>query len=401
MMAKLCPEHFSLDFAIRPNGLAFPKYVTATSDELQGRPAITLDANENSAGCCLVPDNPLLNGDKGHIVDHNNLNSYPSASQFALRQAIVQFRQLTSKDISKAHGKRNADRSSHCRPRSIRSTTLVSTTATKGLPLKVTSAGNPTGNLIPLTEIQQLLDLKGLVRPRLHTVCMLSKVQMPFKMSSISLDLAYQALTQRHYRERANDLQRTVMTNRTALLTALAQPYFARRGIGRHIGGSDGNFVVIPVFPANCMEPHHQGARQFETALVPAIPLETDGKPEPASSWSAIDAENLVRIIHTINFCSEGKTVAVVRVPGAQSHLLTHALDAGAAGIIFPHIDTAEEAAEAVSKYFVNVVRGHQADLEKTKGLIEEMLKVQNRKLETNGTKANGKSYKNTNGYKR
>jgi len=63
-----------------------------------------------------------------------------------------------------------------------------------------------------------------------------------------------------------------------------------------------------------------------------------------------IDAENLVRIIHTINFCSEGKTVAVVRVPSAHSDLLTHALDAGAAGIIFPHIDTAEQAAEAVSK---------------------------------------------------
>ncbi|KAF2128276.1 HpcH/HpaI aldolase/citrate lyase family protein [Dothidotthia symphoricarpi CBS 119687] len=76
-----------------------------------------------------------------------------------------------------------------------------------------------------------------------------------------------------------------------------------------------------------------------------------------------IDAENLVRIIHTINFCSEGKTVAVVRVPSAHSDLLTHALDAAlgisqtnkclfacAAGIVFPHIDTPEEAAEAVSK---------------------------------------------------
>jgi 2-keto-3-deoxy-L-rhamnonate aldolase RhmA len=42
--------------------------------------------------------------------------------------------------------------------------------------------------------------------------------------------------------------------------------------------------------------------------------------------------------------------VTVVRVPDAHSHLLTHALDAGAAGIIFPHIDTPEEAAFAVSK---------------------------------------------------
>ncbi|KAB8075839.1 HpcH/HpaI aldolase/citrate lyase family protein [Aspergillus leporis] len=63
-----------------------------------------------------------------------------------------------------------------------------------------------------------------------------------------------------------------------------------------------------------------------------------------------IDAENLVRIIQTINLSSEGKTVAVVRVPSARSDLLTYALDAGAGGIIFPHIDTPEQAAEAVSK---------------------------------------------------
>ncbi|CAN9377784.1 unnamed protein product [Alternaria sp. RS040] len=43
---------------------------------------------------------------------------------------------------------------------------------------------------------------------------------------------------------------------------------------------------------------------------------------------SPIDTENLVRIIQTINFCSEGRTVAVVRVPSAHSDLLTHALDA-------------------------------------------------------------------------
>lgn len=52
-------------------------------------------------------------------------------------------------------------------------------------------------------------------------------------------------------------------------------------------------------------------------------------KPKNNDDQSALDAENLVRIIQTINFCSEGKTVAVVRVPSAHSDLLTHALDAG------------------------------------------------------------------------
>lgn len=47
---------------------------------------------------------------------------------------------------------------------------------------------------------------------------------------------------------------------------------------------------------------------------------------------SAIDAENLIQLVQTINFTSEGKTVAVVRLPSVNSDLLTHALDAG----IFP-----------------------------------------------------------------
>ncbi|RKF63154.1 4-hydroxy-2-oxovalerate aldolase [Golovinomyces cichoracearum] len=65
---------------------------------------------------------------------------------------------------------------------------------------------------------------------------------------------------------------------------------------------------------------------------------------------TAIDAENLIQLVQTINFTSEGKTIAIVRVPSADSHLLTHALDAGAGGIVFPHIDTAEEAKKAVQK---------------------------------------------------
>ncbi|KAJ6017542.1 hypothetical protein N7451_000921 [Penicillium sp. IBT 35674x] len=63
-----------------------------------------------------------------------------------------------------------------------------------------------------------------------------------------------------------------------------------------------------------------------------------------------IEAENLVRLIQTVSLASGGRTVPICRVPSAQSRLLTYALDAGAGGIIFPHIDTPEQAAEAVSK---------------------------------------------------
>ncbi|KAB8211531.1 HpcH/HpaI aldolase/citrate lyase family protein [Aspergillus parasiticus] len=65
---------------------------------------------------------------------------------------------------------------------------------------------------------------------------------------------------------------------------------------------------------------------------------------------TAVDTESLIQLVQTINLSSEGDTVAVVRVPSEHSDLLTHALDAGAAGIVFPHIDTPEQAAEAARK---------------------------------------------------
>lgn len=43
----------------------------------------------------------------------------------------------------------------------------------------------------------------------------------------------------------------------------------------------------------------------------------------------AINPENLAAIIQTINFTSEGKTCAIVRVPSPDSDCLTYALDAG------------------------------------------------------------------------
>lgn len=44
---------------------------------------------------------------------------------------------------------------------------------------------------------------------------------------------------------------------------------------------------------------------------------------------TAIDPENLVRLVQTANFCSEGSSLAVVRVPSVRSDLVTYALDAG------------------------------------------------------------------------
>ena len=96
MSTKLQPAHFSLDFAIRPNILALPRYITSTSNETQARPEICLDANENSAGSCLASQKPRLKYGQSS-VDLSGLNRYPPASQSTLKQRIVQWRQLESK----------------------------------------------------------------------------------------------------------------------------------------------------------------------------------------------------------------------------------------------------------------------------------------------------------------
>ncbi|KAG8885677.1 hypothetical protein FRB97_000120 [Tulasnella sp. 331] len=72
--------------------------------------------------------------------------------------------------------------------------------------------------------------------------------------------------------------------------------------------------------------------------------------------WAFIDAEHtpmspdlMTDLIKTINYYSEGATAAVVRVPTHSHEWMTWALDAGAAAIILPHTETAEQARKAVS----------------------------------------------------
>lgn len=48
-----------------------------------------------------------------------------------------------------------------------------------------------------------------------------------------------------------------------------------------------------------------------------------------ADTARPLDAERMMQLIQTINLSSQGKTVAIARVPSVDSHLVTHALDAG------------------------------------------------------------------------
>ncbi|KAG9039440.1 hypothetical protein FRB95_010729 [Tulasnella sp. JGI-2019a] len=72
--------------------------------------------------------------------------------------------------------------------------------------------------------------------------------------------------------------------------------------------------------------------------------------------WAFIDTEHtpmgpdlLTDLIKTVNYYSEGATAAVVRVPTHGHEWITWALDAGAAAVILPHTESADEARHAVS----------------------------------------------------
>src|SRR5437773_1237287 len=47
--------------------------------------------------------------------------------------------------------------------------------------------------------------------------------------------------------------------------------------------------------------------------------------------------------------CHDAGVTPLVRVPGYEHHLATRLLDAGAMGIVFPHVDTPEHAKQLVS----------------------------------------------------
>jgi 2-keto-3-deoxy-L-rhamnonate aldolase RhmA len=47
--------------------------------------------------------------------------------------------------------------------------------------------------------------------------------------------------------------------------------------------------------------------------------------------------------------CQDAGVTPIVRVPGYEHHHATRVLDAGAMGIVFPHVDTAEHARQLVS----------------------------------------------------
>jgi len=69
--------------------------------------------------------------------------------------------------------------------------------------------------------------------------------------------------------------------------------------------------------------------------------------------WAFIDMEHNTMSIDTAAqiavACHDAGVTPLVRVPGYEHYLATRLLDAGAMGIVFPHVDTAEHARQLVS----------------------------------------------------
>jgi 2-keto-3-deoxy-L-rhamnonate aldolase RhmA len=68
--------------------------------------------------------------------------------------------------------------------------------------------------------------------------------------------------------------------------------------------------------------------------------------------WAFIDMEHNTMSVDTAAqiavACHDAGVTPIVRVPGYEHYLATRLLDAGAMGIVFPHVDSAEQAQELV-----------------------------------------------------
>lgn len=63
-------------------------------------------------------------------------------------------------------------------------------------------------------------------------------------------------------------------------------------------------------------------------------------------------ATNKTSAIHAAQTHSEGKALVIVRVPKNDELSLTTALDAGASGIIIPHVESAQEVKDMIKEMY-------------------------------------------------
>jgi len=98
--------------------------------------------------------------------------------------------------------------------------------------------------------------------------------------------------------------------------------------------------------------PGDSGSALGIIASIPSVAA-TQALASAGFDWLMIDMEHAPidsKVMHQMITATAGsRCMPIVRVPAADSHLVKHALDAGASGIVFPMICTREEAEAAIT----------------------------------------------------
>ncbi|KAA8894297.1 pyridoxal phosphate-dependent transferase [Sphaerosporella brunnea] len=360
---KLQPAHFSLEYAIRPNVLATSASITSTYDESQPRTSVVLDANENPFGSCLTQGSFTLPMNGSTSIDSMaaigfaetaSLHRYPSASQAQLKSAIAAWKGLPSgghvclgigasdlidltiritcrptRDaimitppsfpLYKARADLNEVNAVECPLKTGEGEDLFQLRMMdqlhKNPQIKVVflaSPGNPTGTLIPLSDIRQILDFpsfRGLVVvdeayidfsdgisalslldtynnlvviqtfSKMHGLAgirvgaafahpdiveMMHRMQMPYSISTPSSTLALLALSPAA--SQARRLAKAQITaNRASLRSALAE--LNSLGVGVPLDGGHANFLLVPILKCGTTQRDGTRARTLVTRL--------------------------------------------------------------------------------------------------------------------------------------
>ncbi|KAK2612053.1 hypothetical protein QQS21_001902 [Conoideocrella luteorostrata] len=127
---------------------------------------------------------------------------------------------------------------------------------------------------------------------------------------------------------------------------SLAQPHRARQALRDAYEGKIGPLLGFYMALPNVM--NAKVAAQLEADFVWV-------------DWehSPLDVETMTEVVQTIQYVSEGATMAFVRVPNHDHANIGFALDAGASAVIVPQVDTVAQAQHVVSSSkFGKVVNG-------------------------------------------
>lgn len=355
------PAHFDIEKVIRPNILFLHPYRCARDDYQEG---ILLDANENSLGHSITRDQATLDAPELASTFDLNLNRYPDPSHDDIKHRIAELRGIPGPDhvflgvgsdevidllmrVCVAPGTekilttpptygmyavcaqvndvgvvkcaleldgtagegRDGGRFS-VRVEEIKA--AVSADPSIKL-IFLCSPGNPTGTLISLSSIREILDYPGfkgvvvvdeayidfagdhasavalvqeysnlcvmqtlsksfglaairlgiaIAQPPLIQV--LSNTKAPYNISTPTAHLALSALSPPSVASMRQKIS-TLVASRGKLLAALAS--LAPLGLGSSIGGNDANFVVVPVLDAPGGKPNNTRSQRVYKSL--------------------------------------------------------------------------------------------------------------------------------------